>query len=208
MATPSAPPTTLLRIRRAEPELYQALEQSYAHPPRAYHHLGHVADVLTLAAEAPRYRNWPAVELAILFHDAVYEAGAADNERRSADLCRALVPEVAEARAPHVDQACALILLTARHAQLARAELTDDARHFLDADLAILGADAARFRAYDDAIRSEHAHLDDVTYTLGRAAFLKRMLALPSIFMSDAFYQRYEQRARANLLDALAQLDT
>jgi predicted metal-dependent HD superfamily phosphohydrolase len=207
MATSSAPPTTLLRIRRDEPELYEALEHSYAHPPRAYHHLGHVADVLTHAAEAPRYRSWPAVELAILFHDVVYEAGATDNERRSADLCRTLVPELAEARVPHVDQACALILLTARHGQLARAELTDDARHFLDADLAILGAEAPRFRAYDDAIRSEHAHLDDATYMRGRAAFLRRMLALPSIFMSDTFYQRYEQRARANLLDALAQLD-
>jgi len=197
---------SLLRVHSAEPGLYAALERAYATPPRAYHHFGHVADVLAFAQEAPSYRAWPAVELAVLFHDAVYQPGAADNERRSADLCRRWVSQLAPSRAAYVDQACALILLTANHGGLSRDELTDDARHFLDADLAILGADPERFRAYDEAIRSEHAYLEPAVYTRGRAAFIARMLALPRIFLSDTFAARYEAPARRNLSTALAQL--
>ena len=53
-----------------------AAEAAYAFPPRAYHHFGHIRDVLARADEVaagPGWRQPDEVRLAILYHDAVYE---------------------------------------------------------------------------------------------------------------------------------------
>ncbi|HET6783232.1 MAG TPA: hypothetical protein VFH12_05295, partial [Pseudoxanthomonas sp.] len=70
------------------------LEAAYAAPPRAYHNFGHVQEVLHRFAEVTAGPGWaqPAeVYLAVLYHDAIYEAGRKDNEARSADLAMAQI---------------------------------------------------------------------------------------------------------------------
>ena len=62
------------------------LRAAYADPPRAYHHFGHVVDVLGQFLRVPDWHVRDAVALAILFHDAIYEPGRSDNEARSAEL--------------------------------------------------------------------------------------------------------------------------
>src|SRR5262245_11174745 len=72
-------------------EQQAAIEAAYATPARAYHHYGHVQDVLRHYEEVAAGPGWaqPAeVYLAVLYHDAIYEAGRSDNEARSADLAR------------------------------------------------------------------------------------------------------------------------
>ena len=57
----------------------------YAEPHRAYHHLGHVLDCLELARGVrDRLESPVAVELALWYHDAIYDSRASDNEERSA----------------------------------------------------------------------------------------------------------------------------
>lgn len=70
------------------PAQWQALQDSYATPPRAYHHFGHVRAVLQHCQEVADGPGWtqPAeIYLAVLYHDAIYHAGRKDNEavRRS-----------------------------------------------------------------------------------------------------------------------------
>src|SRR3546814_3051353 len=68
---------------------FAALEAAYAKPPRAYHDFNHVREVLRHHAEVAAGPGWvqPAETfLAVLYHDAVYEAGRGDNETRSAEL--------------------------------------------------------------------------------------------------------------------------
>ncbi|MBW3551163.1 MAG: hypothetical protein KY442_10225, partial [Proteobacteria bacterium] len=68
-----------------------ALEAAYASPPRAYHDLGHVEEVLrhyAAVAAGPGWSQPSEVYFAILYHDAIYVAGRGDNESRSAQLAR------------------------------------------------------------------------------------------------------------------------
>ena len=70
------------------------IEAAHAQPPRAYHNFGHVQALLQHhrdVAAGPGWRQPREVALAMLYHDAVYEAGRGDNEARSAVMARAAI---------------------------------------------------------------------------------------------------------------------
>lgn len=184
------------------------LEAAYRTPPRAYHHFGHVRDVLAHydeVARGPRWRQPREVWLAVLYHDAVYVPGRRDNEARSAELAREAVRRWLPEAGLDVARIEKLILLTARHGALAPGEVDDEAALFLDCDMAILGAPAERFDAYDAAIAREYrGHVPAVLYRVRRRAFLKGLLARERIFLSDFFHARLDAQARANLRRALS----
>jgi predicted metal-dependent HD superfamily phosphohydrolase len=93
-----------------------------------------------------------------------------------------------------------LILLTARHGTLAASDVDPEAALFLDCDMAILGAPAEVFDAYDRGIAEEYAgHVPGFLFRLNRRRFLKHLLRSPRIFLSDFFHQRLDAAARANL---------
>src|SRR5204862_283028 len=77
---------------------------------------------------------------AVLFHDAIYDPLAGDNEARSAEVA---------ARFGASERACDLIRLTARHGKLSPADVDRDAALFLDCDTQILATEPAVFDAYD-----------------------------------------------------------
>lgn len=186
----------------------RALAAAYAEPHRAYHNATHIAEVLRwydwVTGEAG-WRDPIAVYLAVLFHDAVYDPAAKDNEARSAELARRILPPAGIAPAA-IDRCAELILLTARHGALDPAALAGDpdAAHFLDCDTAILGAPPDAFDAYDAAIAAEYRHVPAAAFRAGRGAFLAGMLARPRIFLSDLFHARLDAAARENLARAAA----
>ena len=189
------------------------LEAAYAEPPRAYHNFGHVQEVLHRFAEVTAGPGWaqPAeVYLAVLYHDAVYEAGRKDNEARSADLATAQIARWLPEQGVDTLRVAELINLTARHGQFSPADFGDDGfsldtSHFLDCDMAILGAQADAFDAYDAGIAEEYrGHVPGSLFRLNRKRFLKGLLARERIYLSDWFHQRYDAGARANLQRAIA----
>ena len=187
---------------------WEALEAAYATPPRAYHDWTHVQAVLQhyreVAAAGPGWERPDEAWLAVLYHDAVYEAGRADNESRSAELARAHVARWLPAGVVDADRVAALVLLTARHGQLAIDELDADAALFLDCDMAILGAEPAAFDAYDRGIAAEYrGKVPGWLFRLNRRRFLKALLARERIFLSDFFHARLDTQARRNLRRAV-----
>ena len=105
------------------PPLEAALRHAYACPPRAYHDFGHVEELLEQFASVPEWNDATAVALAVLFHDAVYEAGRTDNEVRSAALAEQLIREYLPLLASRVPRVKELVLLTSQHGQHTRAAL-------------------------------------------------------------------------------------
>lgn len=179
------------------------IEAAHAQPPRAYHNFGHVQALLQHhrdVAAGPGWRQPREVALAMLYHDAVYEAGRGDNEARSAMMARAAIARWLPDAGVDAERVAALIELTARHGRLRGDELDADAALFLDADMAILGAPAAVFDAYDRGIAAEYrGKVPGLLFRLNRRRFLKGVLAQPRIFFSDFFHERYDAQARANL---------
>ena len=186
---------------------WTALEAAYASPPRAYHGWAHVQAVLghyREVADGPGWRQPAEAWLAVLYHDAIYEAGRADNESRSAELARADVAQWLPAHGVDADRVAWLIRLTARHGELAADQVDADAALFLDCDMAILGADPAAFDAYDRGIAAEYrGKVPGWLFRLNRRRFLKGLLARERIFLSDFFHARLDAQARRNLRRAV-----
>ncbi len=68
---------------------YEGLVSRYSEPQRHYHNLAHIAECLVEFDSARELAKGPVpVELAIWFHDAIYDPNAADNEERSAELAK------------------------------------------------------------------------------------------------------------------------
>lgn len=199
--------------------VYADLDRRYRGPGRFYHTWEHVADCLAeLDGEPGLCDRPPAVELALWFHDAVYDPRASDNEARSAALLR----EAAERLGigdDLSDEAAVLVLATAHGAGPGKAHgagpgnapdaqsVSDrDTAVMRDVDLAILGAPPVRFEAYEAAVRREYGFLADPEWRAGRSRVLRGFLDRPRLYLTDAFRDRLEGRARRNLAASLGRL--
>ncbi len=196
---------TELGARDISGGLLNQLLSAYSQPHRHYHTLQHLRECLAMAEAASAVASRPAeVELALWFHDAVYEPMRHDNEVRSADWAHASV--LAAGSPPETaDRVAALVLATRHDAEPAPADPDTDL--LLDVDLSILGTAAERFDAYERAVRAEYAHVAPPAWRQGRQRVLAGFLARPRIFRTAVFHDALEAPARANLrrtLDRLA----
>ncbi len=191
------------------PWMLADLSARYGEPQRRYHTAAHVRACLEaravlcadLAIVAPA-----AVDLALLFHDAIYQPLAIGNEVRSAGLLVELGRRAGFDEAL-LTRAATLVRLT-QHGSLAHdgEANAEDAALVLDADLSILGADAATFDRYERDVRAEYARVDDASFARGRAHVLAAILRQPAIYRTRAGRARWEEAARANLGRSLAAL--
>ncbi len=175
--------------------LMQQLMYAWAEPQRHYHSLQHLRECLALLEPALDLAQRPGeVELALWFHDAVYDPQGKGNEARSADWA---VEALAQAGAGSEvqERVRALIMATCHDA----VPVDDDARLLVDIDLAILGADPARFAEYDAQVREEYRWVPDPIYRAKRKEVLAGFLARPVIYGTERFRERFEVRARENL---------
>ncbi|MCJ0824575.1 hypothetical protein MQC88_01135 [Luteimonas sp. 50] len=189
-----------------------ALEAAYATPARAYHDFRHVLEVLRHYAEVmagPGWKQPREVALAVLYHDAIHDPGRSDNEARSARFALEQMARWQPQAGIDMQRVAYLIGLTARHGGFEPSDFDDDpapddARRFLDCDMAILGAEPEVFDAYDRGIAAEYrGTLPAWLFRLRRRAFLKALLARKRIFLSDYFHARLDARARNNLRRAV-----
>lgn len=167
----------------------------YQHPPRAYHNLSHVENLLSVFDEARHVaEHAEAVEFAIWFHDCVYVPGRSDNEELSADVA------VVIGRGLGVEEA---VVESVREMVLATKHIapagTYDARLTADIDLSVLAIPRAAYRENSAKIRTEFSFADDAAFNAGRLQFIEAFLAKPSIYQTDYFRERCEAAARENL---------
>ena len=192
-------------------ELWTQLYSGYQEPKRHYHTFAHVAEVARWYRHVAEERGWDhprEVFLAVLFHDIVYVVGAKDNEARSADRAREAIRTWLAKSGIDSDYTARLIELTARHGSLSPDQVSDEEAHFLDCDMAILGAPPATYEQYERDVALEYQALyPPPLYQQGRAHFLRTLLQHDRIYLSDTFHALLDSDARANLsraLDALA----
>ena len=182
--------------------LFADLAAHYEADGRYYHNLSHIQHMLqTIQAMPADDYDETAVQLAVWFHDVIYDPQAADNEVQSAAYARqVLAPLLAPELVAEVER---LILLTITH----DTAVTDvNGRVLLDADLATLGSDPATYDRYAAAIRREYAWVPDEICRRERAKLLTRFLQKEYIFICDTFREQLEDRARQNLRRELANL--
>jgi predicted metal-dependent HD superfamily phosphohydrolase len=182
--------------------LRDAVLARYAEPHRRYHTLQHLGECLAWFERVRQAPDRPAeVEMALWFHDAIYDLGSPTNEARSADWAHAALRDAGVAAEPAL-RVRALILAT-QHSALPHGR---DEQVLVDIDLSILGAPAPRFAEYEQQIREEYAHVPDLLFRLKRRDVLEGFLARPEIYATPVLHHELEAQARANLRTALAGL--
>ncbi|RZL10368.1 MAG: N-methyl-D-aspartate receptor NMDAR2C subunit [Rubrivivax sp.] len=180
--------------------LCQRLIEAYGQAHRRYHSLQHLRECLDLLPPVRGLATHPGeLELAIWFHDAVYDVKGKDNELRSAQWAARELRQ-SGASPDQAQRVHALIMATCHTATAPDA----DSQLLVDIDLSILGADPARFAQYDAQIRAEYRWVPGPIYRMKRKSVLRGFLDRPAIYGTPHFWSLYEAQARANLQAALA----
>ncbi|WP_420628212.1 hypothetical protein [Candidatus Leptofilum sp.] len=171
-----------LGIEAAAEEVWLGLAAAYGADGRFYHNLQHIEHALDVATQLQDLAgDFTAVQLAIWFHDVVYDPRRSDNEAESAAYAERVLPPlgVPDALLTKVRD---LILATKTHET---AVANPDVWVMLDADLAILSALPAQYDAYAQAIRQEYSFVPDEAYMVGRTAVLQKFLARSPFYFTE-----------------------
>jgi predicted metal-dependent HD superfamily phosphohydrolase len=173
---------------------------------RHYHTWDHVV------ACVERLKTFPTAEprivfLALVFHDAVYVPGRSDNEQVSAALARETLSSMCAITATELDIIERMILATRDHHALS-GTLTADEVVILDLDLSVLGGSRDEYAHYATAIHDEYvpAAATEAQFRIGRTEFLRRMLAMPHVFLTAEGRGRWDDAARANIAWEITEL--
>jgi predicted metal-dependent HD superfamily phosphohydrolase len=181
-------------------EVFSRLRAAWGDATRRYHDLEHLADCLRELDGARGDAGGPAAvdvaELALWFHDAIYQPRARGCEARSATL---LIEEGATLAIPRAALLAAADCVRATAHTPGAASAGPVADLVIDIDLSILGRDPFRFLEYEHAVAEEYAGVSATLYRLVRGRLLAGLLAAPALFRTERFRARYEATARANV---------
>ena len=181
--------------------IYDDLAKRYGEPHRHYHDLRHVSRCLEELNEARGHADHPLeVELAVWFHDAVYDPRRSDNEEASARYAQKTLSRLIHEEP--LERVTSLILAT-KHSEPPG---NNDEKLIADIDLAILGRPTKEYQEYEDGIRQEYGWVPEDRFKAGRAEVLARFLARERIYHTDHFREKYEENARANLSHSISML--
>jgi len=170
--------------------LWSEISILYSTESRYYHTLSHLENIYN---QLKPFQLTPAIEFAIFYHDIIYNTKERDNEEKSALLARKRLKELG-AREEIRNKVYELIIETKKHESNSL-----DTALFLDADIAILGSKLKVYKIYMQNIRKEYSIYSDKEYQEGRYAVLKSFLKKERLYLSNYFYNLYEQNARNNI---------
>jgi len=175
--------------------LMQRLVEAYQEPHRRYHTEQHLKECLTIFGEHPECAQEPGeVEMALWFHDAIYNVNSFDNEARSAEWAVGELSQ-AEVHPDRISRIQAHVLAT-RHSAL---PVGQDQQFLVDIDLSILGVEPTRFEEYERQIRQEYSYVPGFIFERKRRKVLAGFLARNPIYNTPALHQKFEKQARFNI---------
>jgi predicted metal-dependent HD superfamily phosphohydrolase len=175
--------------------LSQLICSHYTASNRHYHTLQHLQECLDLFESVMVLATYPAeVEMALWFHDAIYNPTSQDNEAQSAQWASAELSKAGVSPAK-IDRIHSLIMATC-HTTLPQ---TIDECLLVDIDLAILAAPVARFDEYEQQIRAEYHFVPEPIFNQKRQEILQGFLDRSTIYSTKYFQDKLELRAGYNI---------
>ncbi len=182
--------------------VYQELANSYSHPTRHYHGLPHIHACLEHFDIVREHLDNPdAVEMALWFHDVVYDPCRTDNERKSAELFEIHTGNGIEST--FVGQVTNLIMMTVYPSN----PLSADEKFMVDIDLSSFALPWNDFIRLGRLVRDEFGHLTDREFEQGELEFFRMLSNREYFFYTEFFRSRYENTAQSNLDRKIKQLE-
>ena len=183
--------------------VHEQLVTHYSEAHRHYHTLDHIAHCLQQFDDCKDLLEDPdSVELTIWFHDVILQPGRRDNELLSAEFYLDLT---AGRQAESTRQRVYRLIMATLHDGNSLED--SDSAYLVDIDLSSFGLPWEAFLHDSCNVRAENPQLADAEYQLNQTGFQRSLLARPRFFLSDFFFERYEQQARDNLAKYFAHLE-
>lgn len=183
-------------------DLWTEIETKYSQKGRFYHNLEHLESMFSeLESVKNKIQNFTEVSFSVFYHDIIYDATSKLNEEKSAEFSEIRLKKL-NVNSESIEKISQQILATKSHLK----SDDNDINYLLDADLVILGKDLETYIDYTEKIRKEYAIYPDLLYKPGRRKVLKHFLELENIFKTEDFREKYEVRARENILFEIERL--
>ena len=174
--------------------IWDNLIRRYTEKHRHYHNKKHLVFCLQqLDLVAPLVESTDTIEMAIWFHDVVYEPMAKDNEQRSAALFKLMTKE--HVSSAFIDTVSRIIVATKHN----DAPTQEHAAYMLDIDLSSIGLPWRYFLQDCKDLRAETSGISDSRYYSGKIEFFNALLKKQNIYYTQYFSWRYEEKARQNM---------
>ena len=182
--------------------VFEELIRAYSSADRFYHNLTHIEDCLSMFDQTKFLAAHPEeVELAIWFHDVVYDTRRNDNEQKSAEWAESVIIQAGLDLV--IAERVSRSILATRHDM----ELTGaDEQLMVDVDLSILGRNENSFWQYEENIRKEYAWVPENVFRQKRIEILQGFLYRQYIYYHENYREMFEEKARANLNQAITRL--
>ena len=192
-------------------DVWKIIQTYYEESQRHYHTLKHIASLLQLSLQYSSFiKNKFVVNMAIIFHDLIYEPTKSDNEEQSANMFKALLGEYLPQT--DADKVYHYIIITKSHLIEGEDASDWDLQYFIDFDMSILGSDPLEiYMDYAHQVRQEYIHVSANDYCAGRSKFLVKLVAdsenQKSVFSTEVFRSMLEEHMRRNIRAECALLE-
>lgn len=179
---------------QASHRTFKELDRYYSKPDRYYHNWNHIEACLASLdqLQLPNDQH-EAIEIALWFHDAIYDTHRKDNEAASAQFAEQALNTLgvsASVTAKIFD-----LIVATDHQTTTKSE---DETLIVDIDLLILASPKDRYFEYSQQIRKEYHWVAEKDYQAGRVTVLESFLKRPAIFRTD-FFREHETIAHENI---------
>ena len=174
--------------------LFNDLVEKYSEPWRAYHSISHINNSLNYFDDCSDHAiNPDAVELAIWFHDCIYELGATDNEEKSKDW---FLARTTDQLSPTLRDEVARLIMDTTHKHI---PATDDGRLLADIDMSSFSRPWDQYVRDSQAVRDEHGEPDSAEMDAKLVRFLQSLISNGPMYHSPFYAEHYEHKARENI---------
>lgn len=190
---------------------WERIHKAYTGPKRHYHNLSHLQQMFTELGHYPEPIAQPeALDIAIFYHDLVYNPLRKDNEAASARLAATALQAIEPAQPEQYKNTTLPIpkitrWITATKDHRIPAGHTDpDLAVLLDIDLCILGSSEAEYATYAANVRREYSIYPDLLYYPARKKAMRTFLERDNIYRTAFFRAKYEAQARKNIRNEIS----
>jgi len=183
-------------------QTFTELKSRYTEKHRKYHNVAHIESVL-LELSNVQYiaEDKDSIEIALWFHDAIYNTFSKSNEKDSADLAVSFLSDNSGDK--ELQQTVHSLIMATEHNFV---PAHHDQRLIVDIDLSILGSTESRYAEFELAIRKEYKHVPWFIFKQKRIELLRYFLSRDSIYSHDHYIDTLEKQARQNIANAISNL--
>lgn len=186
------------------------LYSRYSAAHRYYHNIVHVYKCLEEFNElkdAVNHLGFQVVgldhiECAVWYHDVVYSTTGSANEIASALIA---AEHLSGLGMPEEFIEIVRRLITATELKHEPVDILE--RYTKDIDLSIFGQKGKDYREYVARVRLEYGHFEDKEFREERLKIMKEFLEQDKIFHTEFFQEKYEEKARQNIMREIESLE-